>query len=146
MAATTAINGFGTTVTVLVASTPTTIGELLAVTPPNRTRETIDASHHASPDGYREFISALRDGGESTLTFNYNKAGYLVLEALFDDDDPAEFTITLPDGASVTYDGLVTEHPIDDIEIDDKIGMSATIKVTGKPVFDDGVPPPEPEE
>lgn len=137
MAATAATKGFGTTVEYLATepSTYAAIGELVAVTPPNRTRETIDATHMASPDGYREFISSLRDGGESTLTFNYTEAGYLVLEGLFDDDDPATFRINLTDGATIVFSGLITEHPIDDIAIDDKVGMSATIKVTGKPVY-----------
>lgn len=137
MAETAATKGFGTTVQYLstAPSTYSDIGELVAVTPPNRSRETIDATHMASPDGHREFISSLRDGGEATLTFNYTEAGYLVLEELFDDDDPATFKITLTDGATIVFDGLVTEHPIDDIAIDDKVGMSATIKVTGKPTY-----------
>lgn len=140
MAATAATKGFGTIVEYLstAPSTYSTIGELVAVTPPNRTRETIDATHMASPDGYREFISSLRDGGESTLTFNYTKAGYAVLETLFDDDDPATFRITLPDGSTFGYDGLITEHPVDDVAIDDKIGMSANIKVTGPVTFTAG--------
>lgn len=138
MPATAATKGFGTTVTVLVGVTPTTIGELLAVTPPNKTRETIDATHMASPDGYRELISSLRSGGTSALTFNYTKAGYAILEDLFDDDDPAQFTITLTDGSTIVYSGLVTDYPIDDIAIDDKVGMSANISVTGKPVFTAG--------
>lgn len=137
MAATQATKGFGTIVEYLVTgpSTYGAIGELVGVTPPQKSRETIDATHMASPDGYREHISSLRDGGEATLTFNYTSDGYAVLEELFDDDDPATFRITFTDGAKLVFSGLVTDQPIDDIAIDDKVGMSATIKVTGKPVF-----------
>lgn len=137
MAATAATKGFGTTVDYLstAPSTYSTIGELVAVTPPAKTRETIDATHMLSPDGYREFISSLRDGGEATFTFNYTAAGYAILEDHFDDDEPATYKITLVDGATIVFSGLVTEHPIDDIAIDDKVGMSATVKVTGKPVY-----------
>jgi hypothetical protein len=138
MAASAATKGFGTTVTVMVGATPTTIGELVAVTPPNKTRETVDVTHMSSPDGYREFLSTLRSGGEATLTFNYTKAGYAVLEARFDDDDPAEYTITFPDDSTFVFDGLLNEQPIDQVEVDGKIGMSATIQATGKPVFTAG--------
>lgn len=137
MAETEAVKGFGTLVEYLstAPSTYSEIGELVAVTPPQRSRETIDATHHASPDGYREHISSLRDGGEATLTFNYTSDGYAVLQELFEDDEKAQFRITLTDGAILVFKGYVTETPIDDIPIDDKVGMSATIKVTGKPVF-----------
>jgi len=137
MAATQATKGFGTIVEYLstAPSTYSPIGELVGVTPPQKSRETIDATHMASPDGYREFISSLRDGGEATLTFNYTEAGYQVLEDMFDDDDPATYRITLTDGATIGFSGLVTDQPIDDVAIDDKVGMSATIKVTGKVTF-----------
>ncbi|GLK49491.1 hypothetical protein GCM10017620_24640 [Brevundimonas intermedia] len=140
MAATEAVKGFGLTAEYLstAPSTYSAIGELLSATPPQKSREVIDATHMQSPGGYREFISSLRDGGEATLTFNYTADGYEVLEGMFDDDDPANFRITLSDGATIVFDGLVTEQPIDDIAIDDKIGMSATIKVTGPVTFTPG--------
>lgn len=137
MAATAATKGFGTLVEYLstAPSTYSAIGELVSVTPPQKSRETIDATHMLSPGGYREHISSLRDGGEATLTFNYTSDGYEVLEGMFDDDVPATFRITLTDGATIVFDGLVTDQPIDDIAIDDKVGMSANIKVTGPVTF-----------
>lgn len=140
MAATQATKGFGTIVEYLSSapSTYSSIGELVSVTPPQRTRETIDATHMGSPDGYREHLSSLRDGGEATLTFNYTAAGYAVLEGLFDDDDPATFRITFPDGATMIFDGFITDQPIDEVTVDDKIGMSANVKVTGPVNFTAG--------
>lgn len=137
MAATKAVKGFGLKAEYLVTapSTYADIGELLSATPPQKARETIDATHMQSPGGYREFISSLRTGGEATLTFNFTPEGYQVLEAMFDDDDPATFRITLSDGSTIKFDGLVNEQPIDDIAIDDKVGMSATIQVTGPVTF-----------
>jgi len=137
MAATKAVKGFGLLAEYLVTapSTYAQIGELLSATPPQKSRETIDATHMQSPGGYREFISSLRTGGESTLTFNFTPEGYQVLEGMFDDDDPATFRITLSDGSTIKFDGLVTEQPIDNIAIDDKVGMSATIQVTGPVTF-----------
>ena len=133
MAATKAVKGFGLKAEYLktAPSTYAEIGELLSATPPQKSRETIDATHMQSPGGYREFISSLRTGGESTLTFNYTPLGYQALAGMFDDDKPAKFRITLSDGATIIFDGLVTEQPIDDIAIDDKIGMSCNIQVTG---------------
>lgn len=136
MAATQATKGFGTIVEYLVTGTTyATIGELVGVTPPQKSRETIDATHMQSPDGYREFISSLRDGGEAALVFHYTEDGYAILEEHFDDDDPHQYRITLPSGATIVYRALVTDQPIDEIAIDDVIGMSANQKVTGKPVF-----------
>lgn len=137
MAASAATKGFGTTVEYLATdpSTYASIGELVAVTPPNKTRETIDVTHMASPDGYREHMSSLRDGGTATLTFNYTEAGFIILNTIFHSDDVETFRITYPDGATEVFTGLITEAPINDIAIDDKIGMAATIKVTGKPAF-----------
>ncbi|RZJ19123.1 MAG: outer capsid protein Hoc [Brevundimonas sp.] len=140
MAASAARAGFGASVQYL-ATAPSTfagIGELLAVTPPNKSRETIDTTHMASPDGYREFIGSLRDGGESTLTFNYTEAGATVLEELFA-GDVETFKITLPGTGTITFSAIVTDIELDDVVVDDKMGMSATLKVTGKPVYDDGV-------
>lgn len=137
MPATQAVKGFGLLAEYLVTgpSTYAEIGELLSATPPQKSRETIDATHMQSPGGYREFISSLRTGGEATLTFNYTAEGYAILEGMFDDDDPATFRITLSDGATIEWDGLVNEQPIDEIAIDDKVGMSATIQVTGPVTF-----------
>lgn len=136
MAASAAQSGFGVTLTYLSApSTPTTIGELISFTPPSNTRETIDVTHHASPDGYREFIGSLRDGGEASATFNYTATGYGILNTLFDSDDLAEYTATLPNGDTFVFDAIITEKPVDALEVDGKITMSCTFKISGKPVF-----------
>lgn len=135
MAASAAVNGFGTTVAYESApSTFTTIGELLSVTPPPKSRDTIDVTNMSSDNGYREFIGALRDGGESTLTFNYTEAAATLLETLFA-ADVETFKIVLPGSSTVVFDAIVTEIALDDVVIDDKVGMSMTLKVTGKPVF-----------
>lgn len=136
MAATAATSGFGATVEYL-ATDPTTyatIGELVAVTPPNQSRETIDATHHTSPDGYREFIPSLRDGGESTMTFNYTEAGAVLLQTLFG-ADVETFRITLAGSSTIVFKAVVTSIEIDEVVVDDKMGMSMTLKVSGKPVF-----------
>lgn len=136
MAATAATSGFGATVDYLSAdpSTYSTIGELLSVTPPPKSRDTIEATHMASPDGFREYIGGLRDGGESTLTFNYTEAGATLLETLFA-ADAETFKITLAGSSTVIFTAIVTEVALDDVVVDDKMGMSMTLKVTGKPVY-----------
>ena len=79
-------------------------------------------------------------GDASGRTFEQLEQAAVGLRNLsgFDDDDPATFRITLPDGSTFGYDGLITEHPVDDVAIDDKIGMSANIKVTGPVTFTAG--------
>lgn len=140
MAATAAKTGFGTTLQYLSTdpSTYSTIGELKSFTPPSSTRETVDATHMASPDGYREFIGTLRDGGEATATFNFTAAGYAILNTIFDQDALETFKATLPGGDNFVYQAIITEKPIDNIEIDGIVMMSATFKISGKPVFTAG--------
>lgn len=136
MAESAATSGFGAVVEYDSGGSPAyvAIGELVAVTPPNQSRETIDVTHHASPDGYREFIGSLRDGGESTLTFNYTEAGATLLQTLFA-ADVETFRITLAGGSTWVFDAVVTAVETDEVVVDDKMGMSATLKVSGKPVF-----------
>ena len=40
------------------------VAEIVELTPPSMSRDEIDVTSHQSSDGYREFISGLRDGGE----------------------------------------------------------------------------------
>lgn len=62
------------------------IAELQDITGPGKVRETIDVTTHDSPNGYREFIGGLKDGGEVsfTLMFDPSDTGHQVLEDAID--------------------------------------------------------------
>lgn len=136
MAASAAQSGFGVTAEYLATgpSTYATIGELVNVSPPSPTRETIDVTHHGSPDGYREYIGSLKDGGEATLFFNYTEDGYVILQTIFDAGSET-IRLTFPGSATLIFTMIPTGIPLDDVEVDGKMAMSMPMKVTGKPLF-----------
>lgn len=134
-----AVHGFGVVVKRLSApATYTSMGELADISLPTPTREVKDATHHGSPDGYREYIGALRDGGEATLTLHYPIGGLEAAGAMvdFESDEPNDYQIVLPAavGETVSYTGLITEvGPSSPLE--DKMVYTVKIKVSGKPVW-----------
>jgi hypothetical protein len=61
--ATSAKSAFGTT----LKKGATAIAELISIGGPTISADTIEATSHDSPDGYREFLQGLRDAGEITI-------------------------------------------------------------------------------
>lgn len=136
MAASAATSGFGATFSYLSTdpSTYTDLAEVLSVTPPSISVETVDATHMASDDGFREFIAALKDGGECAVTMNYVEASATLLQTLVL-AGLETFKITLAGGSTLIFSGIPTSFAIDEVVIDDKMTMSFAIKVSGKPTY-----------
>ena len=135
MAASAATSGFGATFAYESApSTYTSLAEVLSVTPPTISVETVDVTHMASDDGFREYIASLKDGGEVTVNMNYVEASATLLTTLVL-AGLETFKITFPGSSTYTFSGIPTAFAFDDVVIDDKVAMSLTIKVSGKPVF-----------
>lgn len=136
MAASASVNGFGTTFSYLSTdpSTYTALAEVLSVTPPSISVETVDATHMGSDDGFREFIASLKDGGEVTVNLNYVEASATLLQTLVL-AGMETFKITFPGSSTFIFSGIPTAFAFDDVVIDDKVAMSLTIKVSGKPVY-----------
>jgi hypothetical protein len=136
MAASAATSGFGATFAYLSTdpSTYTSLAEVLSITPPSISVETIESTHMASDDTFREYIAGLRDGGEVTVTMNYVESSATLLQTLVLAGSET-FKITLAGGSTLGFSGIPTEFAIDDIAIDDKMTMSLTVKVSGKPVY-----------
>lgn len=135
MAASAAVAGFGATFAYESATDVfTSLAEVISVTPPSINVETIDVTHMGSDDGFREFIASLKDGGECVVNMNYVEASATLLQTLVL-AGLETFKITLPGTSTITFDGVPTAFAFDDVVIDDKIAMSLTIKVSGKPVY-----------
>lgn len=139
MAASEATIGLGTTFSYQTAGGPpavyTVVGEAVNIQPPQPVRETVDVTHLNSPDGTREHKGTLRDGGESSVLFNFTDAAYAIASTLFMLDDVQKFRIEYPDGATEDYSGIVTGKPSEPIEVDSVRRFSLPIKVTGLPVY-----------
>jgi len=135
MAASAAVSGFGATFAYMsAADTYTSLAEVLSITPPSISVETIGATHMASDDGFREYIAGLKDGGEVTVNMNYVEASATLLQTLVLAGYET-FKITFPGSSTYVFSGIPTAFTFDDVVIDDKVAMSLTIKVSGKPVF-----------
>lgn len=139
MAESQATIGLGTTFSRRTGAGPSytwvEVGEAVSIQPPQPTRETSDVTHLKSPDGTREFIGTLRDGGEASVTFNYTTAAYEMASAMFAADAREHFRIEFPDGDKEEFSGVVTGKPSEPIEVDSVRRFSLPIKVSGLPVF-----------
>jgi len=116
-----------------------TVGEINSISGPGMSRETIDVTNLNSEDGWREFITSFRDGGEVTLSMNYTRDTYETMFNDFMSDQRQKYEIILPDDdiTTMVFDGLVTNAPWE-IPTDDKITSEVTIKVSGAPQLESG--------
>jgi predicted secreted protein len=137
-------SGFGTLLKMGDGGGPetfTTIAEVSNVTTPSFTRDTIDATHHTSPGGVREFIGSLVDPGEVTIDMNWipsdptqDQTTGLLKAAL--DGNTRNFRLVIPASPAVTWNfkGIVTGFS-GATPMDDKMTASVTMKVSGLPTF-----------
>lgn len=122
----------------LATPTFTTIGNVTSVSGPEIERETYDVTAHDSPDGWREHIGGLKDGGELSVDLNYDPRKHDTLVADFADAVARNYRLIFP-GTLGQWDikmfltGFSQEAPVDD-----KLSASLTFKVTGKPVITPG--------
>lgn len=87
---------------------------------------------------WRTYRGGLKDGGEVSLEGYYVKGevGQKALKTAFDsDDETTEHIITLPNGSTWTFTGVVTTYKIGDANLDDNLAFGASIKISGEPVF-----------
>lgn len=134
-----AVAGIGTRVQRWNGSAWEDIAEVTSVKGPGKKRETIEVTNLRSIDGYKEFISGLRDGGNISLGMNFFRGGYDLMEEDFEDDDLKSYQIILPDPdeTSFEFEGLITELPLN-VTTKDQITMDVTIQVSGKIFTGDG--------
>lgn len=131
--ATTAVTGKGTIFSRWSGTAWTPIANINSISGPTMTRETVDVTTLDSPGGYRQFIGSLRDGGDVSLSMNFDQETYAQMKADFEDDKLQKYQIVLPDSVNTTlvFEGIVTDCPLD-IPLDDKITADITIKISGE--------------
>ena len=113
----------------------TAVAEVTSVKPPNMARDAIDATHSESPEGWREFIGGLKDGGEVSLELNFvpgaATTALLMAELAA---APGNKQIVFPGGQIMSFVALCTAlEP--DAPVDGKMTASVTYKVSGKPTL-----------
>lgn len=124
------------------------VAEVLSITPPSATRDTIDTTTHDSTGDYREFITSLIDAGEATILVNHNPGSVddLAIQGAFADGDVIGFAIDLNKPGSPTQQRtsgscVVSGYAPADVVIDDKMTATLTLKVSGPLVFADAPAP-----
>lgn len=111
----------------------TAIAEILSISGPSMTRDTIDKTVlDNTGNGFREYITGLRDGGTLSFDMLFSKAGYTAIKTDFMNDEAESYSIELPDTPAtiISFDGLVTDFPLD-IPLNDVMKCSVSIKITG---------------
>lgn len=122
------------------AGTFAVIANVSDISGPSRERESMDVTAHDSPDKYREFVKGLKDGGEVTITLNYNPANstHSDLDADFEEVALRKYqVVVLPDTADERtweFSGLITSIG-DEFPTDDKMEREVTFKLSGKPTL-----------
>lgn len=128
---------FGAAAAPLIAAM-TKIGEVVELSPPNRSKDSVEATHMESDDAYREFIAGLKDGGEITVTYNRvgDDAGQENVDLAYEYPGKVYVMIDLPFAVVKrwTLRGIVTSRE-DEVPLDDKMQGSFTLKVSGKPTL-----------
>jgi predicted secreted protein len=115
------------------------LSEIISITGPGMTRDTIDVTSLSSTGGYREFIAGFRNPGTVALTMNFTRANYELFKTHFESNTVQNYRIVLPDAenTSVEFMGLVTELPLT-IPADDKVTCDVTIQLSGPIDMDSG--------
>lgn len=116
----------------------TTIAQVRDITGPGLSLDTLDVTTHDSTDAWREFVGGLKDGGEVSLelVWDPDNASQTLLRTDLDGRTISSWSITFvdPTPAVVTFNALVTAFD-PSAPVEDELTVSATLKVTGEPVF-----------
>ena len=115
------------------------IAELTNLSGLSMTSDPIDVTSNDSDDSCREYIAGIRDGGELSIEGNFiltDAYGQVQLKTDMLAGTRREFEMVFPMsmGASWVFNGDVTAFDTS-APIDDKVSVSATIKVSGKPTL-----------
>jgi hypothetical protein len=121
-------------------STLTLLAEVVDCTFPQDEADEVEVTHLASPGKRKEFIAGLIDGGDVTLTLNYDpgSATDLLLTAAKEAGTTRSFRIVVPseagDGSAdwnFTTTGFVKRYAPNTMSAGAKIEATAVIRITG---------------
>ncbi|MFB7354858.1 phage tail tube protein [Streptomyces gardneri] len=116
------------------------VANVTDISGPSRSREAIEVTAHDSPNGYREFIKGLKDGGEVEITLNYDPghATHTALDADFEEDDLRDYQVVILPGEADehTWDfsALITDLG-EEYPTEGQMERTATFKISGMPTL-----------
>lgn len=135
--------GWGGKVYLSTDNTEANLAELLEVvevTFPSDETDEVEATHLQSPGRRKEFISGLIDGGEVTITTNYDpgNATDLLLTAAKEAGTTRKVKFVIPDASgtgtadwNMVTSGFVKKYAPDRMSAADKITATTTLRITG---------------
>jgi predicted secreted protein len=113
----------------------TKLGEIISISTPNPQTAEVEATHFASPNRRREYISGLIEDGEGSFEMNYVPGS--VTDVLIRGAQASGLTkgykIVLPDGTGtweIEGDCIVRGYERN-IPIDDRMTATLTVRFTG---------------
>jgi hypothetical protein len=114
-----------------------TIAYVASITPPQITTDDVEVEDLDPTDAYKKYLPGLLDGGEVSLTLNFDgsSTGHTALLGDANSRATKNFKIVLPDTSTWGFSGYVKGFANSDIAAGDVIQADVTIKVTGKPTF-----------
>lgn len=110
----------------------TAIAEVKSITPPGMTRDAEEATHLKSPDEYKEYVLAMFDSNDVSLTLNWVPSESDTVYAAFH-AERENMQITFPNGVRMQFLGGIVSYETP--ELTNGV-MEATVTVkrlSGKP-------------
>lgn len=123
----------GTTLACLHQGELTPIGALRSVSEIRAESEAVDVTALDAPGGYRTYAQGLKTLGEITLEGYHSKEqnGQKKLRLLFDSGDLASFTVTFPDGLTVSFQAFVKSYAFSNVEVEGVVHFTAVLCLSG---------------
>lgn len=115
-----------------------TLSDMTSIGGPGFSADTLDTTTHDAANNFRTFIKGLIDAGELSVDayYDYDKNGY-TMSVMLATTTLQSVTLVMPTSPSKTTfycNGHVTGYE-PTTPMDDLIGMSITVKISGKPVI-----------
>jgi predicted secreted protein len=131
-----ALLGFGTLFQTSDGGSPavwSTVAEVIAITPPNPSRDNIDLSHENGPFDWRENMPGMKSPGEMEFTFNFvpGEGTYEDLMLEMDDQDIRVRRVVFPDGSVLGFSAFLTSLEIES-PLDAQLKATAKFQLSGQ--------------
>ena len=131
------IEGFGTQLRYNTGGGWLAVAQVIGVTGPDAEVDDIEVSNNDCVERWIEYLPGMIKAGTVGLKLHYDKTETVAVYALLGVKNK-DFKVAFSDGSSWTFVGYLKQlgH---EAPHDDAVTQEATFKVSGKPVFDDGV-------
>ena len=122
-----------------------TVAEVLDISGPNMSQDTIEVSSQDSANGWREYIAGWRDAGEVSISANWipssaTQDGTTGVLSKFLDSDTHNYQIITPVGSdgtgsvTISMTGIVTGFGVN-LPLTEQAKVDFSIKLTGAVTF-----------